>query len=313
MGESTPGRHAHGYAPGRHAVASGASRRRALWLALGANAGYLVVAFVAALAFGSLALLADSVHMISDVAALGIALVAERLMVTTPSTRHSYGLVRAEVLGGLVNALLLLGASVAIVVVAVGRFGGDVSIDGGWVMVVATAGFVVNAGSVWVVARVDSHSINLRAAFWHLAGDALGSIGALVAGAAVVLWDAVWLDAVVSLLIVGLIGASACALVRDALRVLLEAAPVGLPIDVVEAALAAAPGVEAVHHTHVWSLGSETAALSTHVVLAGEPTLHDAQVRGDALKALLADRFGITHATIELECHDCDARHFHVP
>lgn len=299
--------HRHDHAG--HDRTSDPERRRALWLALGANAGFLVVQVVAALVFGSLALLADAVHMVSDVAALAIALIAQRIATSPPSRRHTYGLVRAEVIGAQVNALLLLGAAVWIVVEAVQRLGETTEIDGAGVAGVAVLGLVVNAGSAWVVARAAGANLNLRGAFWHLAGDALGSVGALVAGLAVVIADATWVDAVASLFIAALITVSALLLLRDVGRVLLEGAPAGLQLDDIERALAGAPRVEAVHHVHVWSLGSETPALSAHVVLAGEPSLHEAQARGDELKAMLAEQFGIGHATLELECHDCVEGH----
>lgn len=294
---------------GHHPADLGSARRRSLWIALGANAGFLVVEIAAAFAFGSLALLADGVHMVSDVAALAIALVAQHLATAPASSRHTYGLVRAEVIGAQVNAFLLLGAAAYIVVEAVGRIGDPGSVDGAGVMVVAAIGLVVNVGSAWAISRHAGASLNLRGAFWHLVGDALGSIGALVAGAAVVLFGADWVDPAISLLIAGLVVVSALVLLRDVGRVLLEGAPAGLDVADVETALAASRDVEAVHHLHLWSLGSETPALSAHVVLTGEPSLHEAQRRGDELKALLAERFGITHATLELECHDCGVAH----
>jgi cobalt-zinc-cadmium efflux system protein len=303
-------RHRHHHDGGGPATAAGAdARRRALWIALGANGGFLVVQVVAALAFGSLALLADGVHMVSDVVALAIALVAQRVATAAPSLRHTYGLVRAEVIGAQVNAVLLLGAAVWIAIEAVQRLGETPDIDGTGVAVVAALGLLVNAGSAWVVARAAGANLNLRGAFWHLTGDALGSLGALAAGLAVVVADATWVDAASSLFIAGLIAVSAVVLLRDVGRVLLEGAPAGLHVEEVERALADAPRVEAVHHVHVWSLGSETPALSAHVVLAGEPSLHEAQARGDELKTMLADRFGIGHATLELECHDCVEGH----
>jgi cobalt-zinc-cadmium efflux system protein len=290
-------------------VGLAARRRRALWVALGANGGFLVVQVLAGIAFGSLALLADAVHMVSDVAALAIALVAAHLATAAPSRRHTYGLVRAEVIGAQVNALLLLGAAAWIVYEAVQRLDDPTSVDGAGVVVVAVLGLFVNGGSAWVVARTAGESLNLRGAFWHLAGDALGSLGALVAGLAVVIAGADWVDAVASLFIALLVGISAVMLLRDVVRVLLEGAPAGLRVEDVEAALQAAPRVETVHDLHVWSLGSETPALSAHIVLLGEPSLHEAQAYGDELRVLLADRFGIGHATLELECHDCVAGH----
>ena len=212
-------------------------------------------------------------------------------------------------IGAQANAVLLLAAAVWIAIEAVQRLGETPEIDGAGVAAVAAVGLLVNAGSAWIVARAAGANLNLRGAFWHLAGDALGSLGALAAGLAVVIADATWVDAASSLFIAGLITISAIMLLRDVGRVLLEGAPAGLRVEEVEQALAEAPRVEAVHHMHVWSLGSETPALSAHVVLAGEPSLHEAQTRGDELKAMLADRFGISHATLELECHDCVEGH----
>ena len=292
---------------GNHVTGLAGARRRALWIALCANAGFLIVEVAAAIAFGSLALLADGVHMVSDVAALAIALVAQQLATAPSSSRHTYGLVRAEVIGAQVNALLLLGAAAYIVVEAIGRIGDPGPIDGGGVMVVAAVGLAVNVGSAWAISRHAGSNLNLRGAFWHLVGDALGSVGALIAGAAVVLFGADWVDPVMSLFIAGLIVVSALVLLRDVGRVLLEGVPSGMGVDEVERALVVSPGVEAVHHVHLWSLGSETPALSAHVVLTGEPSLHEAQTRGDMLKAMLIDRFGIAHATLELECHECGA------
>jgi cobalt-zinc-cadmium efflux system protein len=298
-----------GHDHSHHAAHAVGARRRALWIALVANAGFLVLEVAAAIAFGSLALLADGVHMVSDVAALAIALVAQQLATRRASSKHTYGLVRAEVIGAQVNAILLLGAAAYIVIEAVGRIDDPGTIDGAGVMVVAAAGLVVNIGSAWVIARTAGGNLNLRGAFWHLVGDALGSLGALLAGAAVVLFGADWVDPVISLFIAGLVVISALVLLRDVGRVLLEGVPAGLHMDEVERALVASTGVEAVHHVHLWSLGSETPALSAHVVLTGEPSLHEAQTRGDQLKEMLVDRFGIAHATLELECHDCGADH----
>jgi cobalt-zinc-cadmium efflux system protein len=189
---------------------------------------------------------------------------------------------------------------------AVQRFSDPEPIDGLGVLVVGALGLAVNAGSAWVIARASGGSLNLRGAFLHLASDAAGSVGVVVAGAVVLATGADWVDPLVSILISVLVLFAAWQLLRDATRVLLEGVPKGLDVDAVEQALKGADGVEAVHHLHVWSIGSETPALSAHVVLAGELTLHQAQARGEQLKHELADRFGIEHATLELECHACD-------
>lgn len=139
-----------------------------------------------------------------------------------------------------------------------------------------------------------------------MASDAAGSVAAIGAGAAVVAFGADRADPIASIVVAVLVVAAAGRLLGDATHVLLEGAPRGLDPDEISAALAGQHGVDAVHHVHVWDLASDTPALSAHVVLSDEPSLHDAQQRGDALKALLAERFGIAHATLELECHGCD-------
>jgi cobalt-zinc-cadmium efflux system protein len=298
-----PGHHHHDAAEASSATP--AARRRALVLALAANAALLVVQIVTAIAFGSLALLADSAHLATDVVALGLALVAVILGSRPTSPRSTYGWERAEVLAALLNAVLLVAVSAWIVWEAIGRFSDPEPVDGVGVAVVGALGLVVNAGSAWLVARVRGDNLNLKGAFLHLASDALGSFGVLVSGVVVAVTDTTWIDPVMSLAITALVLAATWSLVRDATEVLLERAPRGMDGTEVETVLLADPRVEAVHHLHLWSLGSETPALSAHVVLTGEPTLHAAQLVGNELRAALGDRLGIDHVTLELECHDC--------
>ncbi len=282
------------------------AQRQALIIALVANAGYAVVEVVGGVAFGSLALLADAVHLASDVVALVVALVALALMERPATARHSFGLKRAEVLGAQFNGVVLVGVSVLIIVEAVSRLGSPSTVRGGGVVLVASIGLVVNLGSAAVLLRAEGHSLNMRAAFLHMAADAAGSLAAIVAGVAVVVWDATWVDPAASIFIALLVLWSAWGLLRDTTNVLLEGTPKGIDPDAVRAALEADPAVEAVHHVHLWSVASDEPSLSAHVVLEGEVTLHEAQQRGEALKAMLAQRFTIDHATLELECHACD-------
>jgi len=307
---SSPGAnhgHSHEHRPGP--AGDGPDRdaqRRALTIALVANAGFLVAEIVGGLVFNSLALLADAAHMASDVIGLSIGLVAMALMARPATTRHTFGLKRAEVLAAQVNGLILVGVSVWIIAEAVQRFGETIDIRGGGVIVVATLGLAVNLGSMVILRRSQGHSLNMQGAVLHMAADAAGSVGAIVAGVAVVVWQADWVDPAVSILIAGLVLWSAWGLLRDTTNVLLEGTPRGIDPTDVGAALAAEATVETVHHLHLWSVASDEPALSAHVVLSGEVTLHQAQERGEELKAMLADRFGIDHATLELECHPCD-------
>ncbi len=281
--------------------------RSALWIALGLNGALLLAELIGGLAFGSLALLADATHQGSDVIALGVSLVALTLAARPVSARHSYGLRRSEALGAQVNALLLLAAAIAILSEAVPRLAHPESVDGAGVVALGLVGLLVNAGSAILLARAGHRGLGVRAALVHLATDAAGSAFAVVAGIAILAFDARWVDPATSIVIVAIVVVAAWGLLRDTTNVLLEGTPRGIDAVEVEAALASASGVTAVHHLHVWELGSDLPALSVHVVFDDEPTLHDAQHRVGALKAMLVDRFGIEHATIELECHDCEA------
>lgn len=298
------GHHGH---PHHHAgPASPAQRQRALIVGLAANGGLFVVQLVAALAFGSLALLADTAHLAADVVALVLAVIGLRLATRPATARTTYGWERAEVLAALVNSLALTAVSVWIIWEAIDRYSNPHAVDGIGVAVIGAIGLAVNAGSAWYIGRSSGANLNMRAAFWHLASDALGSLGVIVSGIVIAIWPgADWVDPTISIAITLLVLVAAWGLLRDATSVLLERAPRGLEAEAIEATLLAADGVEAVHHVHVWSLGSETPALSAHVVLRDEPTLHDAQIVGNRLRALLAERFGVEHATLELECHDC--------
>ncbi len=295
-------------AEGRHRADTDprVAQRRALWVALGANGAFFLVEVVGGLVFRSLALLADAAHMLSDVAALSIALVAARLVDRPATVRHSYGLQRAEVLGAQANGILLLGAVGWVVYEAVQRIGEPADVAGAGLLVVAVLGLAVNVGSAALLARARGGSLNMHGAFVHMAMDAAGSVGAVGAGVAVIGWGADWADPAVSIAISALVLWSAWGLLRDTAHVLLEGTPRGMSPAAVEAALVADEDVEAVHHLHLWNLASDMPALSAHVVLRQETSLHDAQASGDRLKRLLDRRFGIGHATLELECHPCE-------
>jgi cobalt-zinc-cadmium efflux system protein len=289
-----------------HGAHDHGARGRALVIALVANAGLLALEAVVGVLAHSLALLADATHLASDVVALAIALVAQRLLNRPATEDHSYGLQRAEVLGALANAVGLLAVGGWIVVTAVRRLGEPGDVHGGPVLAVALLGLAVNLGSAAVLARSAGRSLNMRGAVLHMGLDAVASVAAALAGGAALLWDADGVDPAASLLVAVLVLWSAWSLLRAATHVLLEGTPRDVDVDAVTRALLADGDVGAVHHLHVWSLASDVPALSAHVVLTGERTLHDAQRSTARLKALLEERFAITHATLELECHPCE-------
>ena len=281
-------------------------RQRALIVALVANGVFLVVELAGGIVFGSLALLADSAHMVSDVAALSIALVAQRLARRPHTERHTYGLQRAEVIGAQANAVLLFAASGWIVYEAIRRLDRARDVEGAGLLAVAAVGFLVNVGSAIVLERVAGRSLNMRAAVIHMTMDAAGSLAAVGAGVAILVADARWVDPLASLAITALVVWSAWKLLRDATHVLMEGTPRGLDAREIERFIAADPVVEDIHHVHVWNIASDVPALSAHVVITGERTLHEAQVEGDRIRALVGERFGIEHTTFELECHACE-------
>ncbi len=273
--------------------------------ALGANGVLLVVQVVAGVFFGSLALLADSAHQLTDVIGLALALVAHRLSKRSHTSDFTWGFRRTEVLGALANAVLLLASAGWILLEAYRRAGDPPELFGWGVVAVALVGLVVNGTSAGLLQRVAGDSLNLRGAVIHLAADAAGSGGVLLAGLADVWFDTSVVDVVVSVAIALLVVWTGFSLLADTTRVLLEGTPAGLDIDSVVSSLTAHPDVDDVHHLHVWSIDSEHAALSAHVVI-GRETLHEAQQVSEQLQHLLEHDHGIAHATLAVECHACD-------
>ena len=288
---------------GRHHASSG----RILRLALTANAVLLVVQVGGAMAFASLALLADAGHQGSDVGALLIAVVAQALAGRAPSDNYTFGLRRAEVMGALLNAAMLLAVAAWVVVEASRRIGDPPDVSGWGVLVLGAAGLLVNGGCALLLHRSADRSLNVRGATLHLMGDAAGSVGVVVAGVAVVLWSADWVDSAVSYLIAGLLLRTGAGLVRRTTRVLLEGTPPGIDVRELSTLITAHEHVNGVHHLHVWSVDSLTVALSAHVEVAAD-SLHDAQIVATELERQLALR-GVDHATLALECHPCDTAH----
>jgi cobalt-zinc-cadmium efflux system protein len=297
--------HAH-HGHGALLANAGGDGRRRLWFVLALNGGYMLVELVGGLLFGSLALLADAAHMASDVAGLIIALIAQTLILRPPSKRHTFGLIRSEVLAAQANGVLLVATGGWILWEAVQRIGQPPEIDGGGVAIVALIGLGINLGSAWVLFGARHENLNMRGAFLHMSADAAGSVAAVAAGLAAVLGRAYWVDPAVSILIALLVLWSAWGLLVDATHVLLEGAPPELVAQDVVDAVTAIDGVDDLHHLHLWRLSSDEVALSGHLVMNGDPTLHDAQETGDRARSLLATRFGVRHATLELECHRCN-------
>lgn len=281
--------------PHRHASPTAQATPR-LWGALGLTWGYALVEALAGWQSGSLALLADAGHMVTDGAALGLALLAAWIAARQPSARHSYGMGRAELFAALINALAMLAVVFGIGWEAWSRFETPRPVAGGLVSAVAVIGLLINLGVAWMLAR-GQENINLRGAFLHVLGDVLGSVAAIAAG--VVIWLTGWtpIDPLLSLLIGGLVMAASLRLLRDAVHGLMDGVPFHLSLEALGQQLAAVPGVENIHDLHIWSLSGAQLALTAHV------QVRDLADWPGVLAALqqAAQTQGIAHVTFQPE------------
>jgi cobalt-zinc-cadmium efflux system protein len=288
--------HAHGHAHGRSSTMPGA-RRRLTW-ALVLAASYMAAEAIGGYVTGSLALLADAGHMLSDVGALGLALFAMWLAQRPPTSTRTYGFHRAEILAALANGSILVGISLVIFWEAFARLRDPQPVEGPLMMGLAAGGLLINLVSLALLSGGKEHSLNVRAAWLHVMSDTLGSVQTLVAGFLIWKFAWNWADPLASILIGVLLIVSSWNVLKEAVGVLMEGAPSHLDVDRVREALLATPGVEGVHDLHLWTLTSGREALSGHVVITAEI---DAVAMLSALRASLHDRFGIDHLTLQLE------------
>ena len=295
--------HSHSHAHGHHHAPPDSSRAFAVGIAL--NLGFVGVEAAAGLLAGSMALLADAGHNLSDVLGLVIAWGGATLAKRPPSPRFTYGLGGSSILAALANAVLLLAASGAIAWEAVRRFADPPPVPGTTVMIVAAVGILVNGGTALLFAWGNESDINRRGAYLHMLADAAVSAAVVAAGLAIWLTGALWLDPLASLLVVGVILWSTWGLLKEALAMAMAGVPRGIDPARVEQTLAALPGVGAVHDLHIWPMSTTDVALTAHLVMpAGHPGdafLHDLQHR-------LAHDFGIGHATVQVETGESDCQ-----
>ena len=272
------------------------------------NLGFVLVEGLAGIATGSMALLADAGHNLSDVLGLLIAWGGASLAKRPASRRFTYGLSSSTILGALANAVLLLFAVGAIALEAVRRFGDPSPVPGATVMIVAGIGIVINTATALLFMRGSKDDLNIRGAYLHMTADAAVSAGVVLGGALILFTGANWVDPALSLLIVAVILWSTWGLLRESVVLALHAVPSGIDAEKVEGALAAMPGVARVHDLHIWSMSTTQVALTAHLQMPdghpGDAFLHDAQHR-------LARDFGIHHATLQIEIGDGDPCRLH--
>ena len=280
------------------------STQRRLTLALIATALVAVLEFWGGAVSHSLALTGDAVHVCMDVFALGLALLAAIGAARPADPRRTFGYGRIEVLGALVNGTLLLVATIAIVYAAVRRFGAPVEPQAVTMTVVAAIGLAVN-GSVGAMLRGDGRrNLNVRAALFHVLGDAVGALAVIVGGVAIALTHRAWIDPMLSLFVAAIIVVGVVRLMRDATDVLLESVPSDVDSDRLADHLAKIGGVTGVHDLHVWSIGSGSYALSAHVLLDDRRLSEATEVLRE-IDACAQEHFGISHVTVQFECESC--------
>ena len=267
-------------------------------VALAINAAMLVAAVVGGLLTGSLALLADAGHVLSDVGAIGLGLGAAALASRSGGPRSTFGLQRSEVLAALVNGLALIVIAVLVAVAAVGRLSDPPEVEGAGVLALGLFGLAGNAAATFVLARGDRGDVNLEGVLRHSLADALGSIAVVASGAVILATGWLEADAVASLVVAVLILLASVRLVMEPVGVLMESAPAGLDVDELGRTLLEIKGVREVHELHVWTVTTGFVALSAHVVIAPGS---DRDLARRELEYLLRERYGIAHTTLQME------------
>lgn len=275
--------------------------RRVLKLALGLTGSYCVVELVGGWLINSLALMSDAGHMLSDVGAIGLSLFAAYVAALPATSQKTFGYYRAEILAAFVNGLALWLIAGVIFHEAYHRFLNPPEVRGQGLLLIASVGLGVNLLTAWLLSPFRGRSLNLRGVFLHVMSDALGSVGAITAGAVILLTDWYWADSVASLGIGLLILLSSFGLVRDSMDILMQATPRHISLEEVQKVMEEVEGVQRIHDLHIWTLTSGIFTLSAHAVVDGE---WDPHILLDELEGRIQDAFGIKHITIQLEPQD---------
>ncbi|RVQ66502.1 cation transporter [Croceicoccus ponticola] len=307
MGDGHTHHHAHGHGHGHGHSHAPADFGRAFAIGVVLNTGFVVVEALAGFLYGSMALIADAGHNLSDVLSLLIAWGASVLAKKPPSSRFTYGLKSSSILAAMVNAALLLMALGAITVETAQRLFSPEPVEPGPIMIVAGIGIVINTATALLFMRGRKGDLNIRGAYLHMMADAAVSAGVVVAGMLIWLTGMNWIDPVTSLVIVAIIAAGTWGLLKDSVKMALLAVPDAIDENKVRAELSELPGVNGVHDLHIWPMSTTETALTAHLIMPGghpgDAFLHDITER-------LHHRFGIEHATIQIE-HDAAACALH--
>jgi len=304
--------HDHGHHHGHHhhgpsaADLKNSQNRRRLFIVLLLTLGYMVAEVIGGWLTGSLALLADAGHMLSDAGALALSFFALWVAQRPPDHDRTFGYHRVEILAALAHAVTLFAVAGFVVWEAIERLGTPFEVKGPMMLGVAVGGLVVNLVGLVVLHGGQADSLNVRGAWLHVLTDALGSVGVIVSAALVWAFDFHLADPIASVVISVLVLLSAIPLLKQALGILMESAPSHIDVAEVRAAMASVPGVEDVHDLHVWVISEGRDCLSGHVVVAED---QNAQSMLNQLRGLLSERFGVEHVTLQIEDAACPPEH----
>jgi cobalt-zinc-cadmium efflux system protein len=270
------------------------------------NFGFTVFEFIIGIMSGSLALISDAGHNLTDSLSLIITFVAQRIAKRSANIDHTYGYGRSTILAALLNGLILFFLAFYIFYEAYERLQNPQPVEGGLVIIVAFVGIIINL-SIASLFRHDKDDLNIRSAYTNMLFDALASVGAVIAGILIIITKQPYFDSIISILIGILLLRSSWSVVRDAIHVLLEGVPEGVDVAKVKEAIVSAPHVKGVDDLHIWAISSKNAALSCHIIIEDCDVEQSTKVVKE-IKSKLKERFSIEHATIETELIACDPK-----
>jgi cobalt-zinc-cadmium efflux system protein len=290
--------HSHGHSHAHSHSHTGAGSSTRLAWTLGLILAYMVAEAVGGWLTGSLALLADAGHMLSDAAALGLSMFAMSMARRPRTAKQTYGYHRLEILAALANGATLVAISILVMVEAVHRFGTPETVNAGGMVWIAAGGLLVNLAALAILHGGRDENLNMRGVWLHVLTDALGTVQAIVAGALIWGFGWQWADPAASVLISILVVWSAWSLLKEATGVLMESAPAHIDVNEVHDLMSQVSGVLEVHDLHVWTITSGMESLSAHVVV--EDRRFDCDILGE-IRVTLHERFGIDHITVQME------------
>ncbi len=293
----------HGHDHSHSHTIKSTKEKRALGIVLALTFTFMIIEAAAGFYTGSLALLSDAGHMLTDVFAVSLAFFAIWFTEKPPTSTKTFGFYRAEILAAFFNSLLLFAISIGILIEAYKRLLTPHEVKSVEMTIVAVAGLLINLTSAYILYKYQSENLNIKGALYHVASDALGSVGAITAGIIMITTKWYYADSLISILVSLLIIRGAWVLFKESTHILLEGTPKGIDLDAVQECICSEDGVVSVHDLHAWTLTQGFEALSAHLVVENMDDTEDIISR---IKKQLADKFSISHVTLQLEIEECD-------